>query len=141
MTIKARRKDIQIANRLLRPYKFKINIVYVENSSFSLENSRINMDYDRLETKQEFWSSFYHEFAHLICTFDLKYIKYHWSRELYIFEYEDWKPYYRKMALKIETYVDKLGEKMFYKHFKKMEYKQCYRTKYDKEFLKRYYRL
>lgn len=140
MTLKARNCDIKIAKRMLKPYNFKLKINDY-GCYFNEQECVINIDRYCLITKEEFWSAFYHEFAHLICFFDFKFMKYHWNRQINVFGKEGWKPYYRKMAFKVERYVDKMGKGMFDDRFSKMKYIPGYDDDESRLFLIDYYGL
>ena len=78
-----------------------------------VESRVITMDLNEVKNINHFWSLFFHELGHIWCWDNNKYDTYH-SESVYP---EELPKYMRRMALRVEKYVDKVGAKLMKDYF------------------------
>jgi len=101
-------------------------------SEADMDERAIYIDLNEAITIQQFWSLFFHELAHVWCYDHDKYYIYHNDA----LPHKQLGDYIRRMGLRIERYVDKVGKKLMKQYFPRMRYLPAYKSKTDVQFYK-----
>jgi hypothetical protein len=131
MTIKQEIK--KIAKHYGVKYRMR-NLVYA--GSYDLRNPLIEIN-KKLKTRNDIFSTLFHELGHHYCKMNDKFVVFH--TDTTDKPNKHMRKHMRDMiktANRAELYVDKWGEKEFYKWYPKLKYIQSYRTKKEKRELK-----
>ena len=99
-----------------------------------VESRFITIDLNEVENINHFWSLFFHELGHLWCWDNNKYDTYH---------AEAVRPdriakYMRRMALRVEKYVDTVGKRLMKDYFPNMYYRPAYGSKENVQWFKKH---
>jgi len=116
------------ATAICKALDITINFGYAgEGSTAWTKPRRIEIDLLDVKNINNFWSIVFHEIAHIYC----------WDNDIYYTYHADNLPkkemakYIRKMGLKVERFVDKLGEELMKEYGFNMRYVRAYRSKED----------
>lgn len=125
-------RDIQYATEIC--HYLNTVIFFVDMKSFSsadVVNRSIIFSLNNIKTKEVFYSSLFHELAHIECYDRGLYERYHNDNG----NGPDTLEYMQKIALRAERFVDSLGEKNMSTFLPKLQYRQAYKTKEEIDFL------
>lgn len=130
-----------IIKHLSKLYNVKYRLKNLKDTgglaNLELEIIEVNKEFGMPSKKREmdvFISTIFHEVCHIIATRNRKYAMYHNSdldsqKDIDLF---------RRYALRAELYVDKMAQKMCKKLFPKVRYNKTYRSKREREYLKKW---
>lgn len=125
-------KDFKMATEECRLHNATIAFSYSgEGSEISCIDRDIIIDLNEATTKEWFWSLVFHELAHLECYDKGIYKTYHHDT----LSGENMYGYVKKMALKVERYVDSLGEKNMKTLFPDLHFERSYNSMEDVKWL------
>lgn len=111
---------------------FDVKLMFAFNgeSEADMATEEIVLDLSEVTSEAEFWSLVYHEVAHIICLRKGKYKRYHSPCTP--------KKYMLRYGLRVERYVDSIGEKLMNQYHPELQYVSFYRKTEDVEFYKNY---
>lgn len=123
------------ATKLCAAYDSTISFGYTgEGSEVDVNDRHIIIDLYEIKDLNTFWSMVFHELAHMYCYDNEIFYTYHYEN---LTEKEMGK-YIRKMGLKIERFVDRLGMKLMKEHGFEIDYVPAYLSKEDVEWYKQW---
>jgi hypothetical protein len=138
----------QEIRKIAKHYGVKFRVMNLTNGiggTYANNTIFLSTDPRRKETwksKANMFSAFFHELGHHYCTINDKFVFYHqaqFARHKTKRDRKKWVCKILKTANRAELYVDKWAEKEFSKWYPNLKYRQAYRTKTDKQWLKEYY--
>jgi hypothetical protein len=128
-------KDFKKVTDLCKFYNTKVMFGYTgEGSEVDVEERLIVIDLLEIKNIRYLWSIVFHELAHIYC----------YDNDIYRIYHEDTLPekemakYVRKMGLRIERYVDKIGSKLMKEHGFTFRYVPAYNNKKDVKWFRKW---
>lgn len=136
------KKHFKKATELCRTYQATISFGYTgEGSEVDVDTRQIVIDLSEMKNEHQFWSEVFHEIAHLYCYDNGIYYIYHHD----CLSDKEMAKYVRRFGLKIERYVDKMGERLAKELGFRFRYKPNYQSESDakwyREWIERTYPL
>lgn len=116
-------QDFYDITEVCRLFSATISFEYTNRGSeVDVQTREITIDLTETTDLNWLWSLVFHEICHIRCLDEGKYLIYHednWSPEFMA-------KYVRRMGLRIERYVDRMGEEMMATYMPDLEYKHSY---------------
>ena len=121
-------RDFKKADEICKGFRAKVFFGYSgDGSEVDVEERHINIDLEEVSSVNVFWSLVFHELAHIWCWDNEKYITYHADS----LSPKEMSKYIRRNGLKIEQYVDKIGERLMKDYFPDIPFMGCYESAGD----------